>query len=199
MAKKLSLLIAAMAVLAFAVPAMASATAPLTESNGTVVVPVGSGITGTSTNAKTKTSLGTLSCKKVELMGKVTVNEESTKGPKAEGGAGEEEFTGSECEVEGVSVPVKKIKLTNLKTGSGLGLTTGTGTATFSFTALIGSFDCVFTGTNVPFTYSTTTMTNSIKFTNASLTGSPAACGTGTFSGDFELFTTGTNTKIEVT
>jgi hypothetical protein len=199
MAKKSSLLVAAMAVLAFAVPAMASAAAPLSETGGTVVVPVGSGITLTSTNMRTKTSLGTFGCKKVELMGKVTLNEESAKGPKAEGSSSEE-FTGSECELEGVSVPVKNIKLTNLKTGSGLGLTTGTGTASFSYTALFPpSVDCVYTATNQPFTYSTTAMTNSIKFTNVSLIGSPAACGNATFSADFALTTTGTTTPIAIT
>jgi len=62
MTKKLSPLIAAVAVVAFAVPAVANA-GNLTERAG-VPVWFGGIVTGTSTNAITETSLGSLSCKK---------------------------------------------------------------------------------------------------------------------------------------
>jgi hypothetical protein len=56
MAKKLSMLLAAVAVLAFAVPAIASAAPSITSSEG-VLASVGSVVSGSSTNAVTKTSV----------------------------------------------------------------------------------------------------------------------------------------------
>jgi hypothetical protein len=198
MAKKLTLLIAAVAVLAFMVPAMASAAAPLTESGGTVVVPVGSAIIATSTNVRINTSLGTLSCKKVVFKNNVSANEVTGGKTRAEA-TSLETFTAQECEVEGIKAPVEKLRVPNLQTGTALGLPTGNGTATISFTALLpGPLDCLYTGTNVPFHYLTTTLTNSIKFFSVALTGSPTACGSATFSGEFALTTREDGKAVEI-
>ncbi len=78
MAKKLSLLMAAVAVLAFAVPAFANA-APAVTSAKNVLAKSGSGTTGstlvaTSSNVQTESSLGLLKCEKVVVTAWLTEN-----------------------------------------------------------------------------------------------------------------------------
>ena len=197
MAKKLSLLLAAVAVLAIAIPAMANAAVPLTS--GGAKVEIGTAITGTSTNAKTETGIGLLTCKSVVLKGTVTKNE-AVAGETLAEGAGSGEFTGSECEVEGTKEPVEKITLTNIKTGTKAGFTTGNGSASFSFQATLPVVGvCKFTGTNVPGTYSTTEMTNKLTITKGSLSASPSACGPARLTGDFFLTKTTGGAKVEIT
>lgn len=190
MAKKLSLLLAAVAVLAFAIPTVAGAA---TLESGGSVVPVGTKITGKSTNAVTQTGLGKLSCKEVVLLGKVTTNSGGTVE-----GVGTGEATGTTCNVEGTAVEVTNIVLSNIKSNATTG--TGKGTASFSFKStlpVVGA--CTFTGTNAPGTYSTTTMTNILKIEKATLTASPSACGPANLSGEFALTLTEGGAKAEIT
>jgi hypothetical protein len=185
MIKKLTLLATAIAVLAFAVPAMASAAPSLTMPAKTLVpanVMSGnpnSNITGTSVNAKTTTSLGTLTCAKVTLNGTVTENTgSSVKGVGT--GAG----TTTTCKIEGESINITDVTLAEIKS-----TVSGAGSASFSFQAdlpVVGT--CTYTGTNAPFTY--VSGSSVITFNKATLTASPSACGTAALDGEFSFETT---------
>jgi hypothetical protein len=198
MAKKLSVLLAVVGVLAFAIPAVAGANPPLTEFGGSAVVPVGSAATATSANLTLDSAVGTVSCKNFVIKGKVTKNEQ-TSGTAAEStGNGETAATG--CATEGTPITITKIVLASLKTGTTLGFATGTGAASISFTLTVPALGaCKVTGTNVPVTYSTTTMTNKFTFTNATLAVSPTSCGPITLSADFLTTTTSSGGEIEIT
>jgi hypothetical protein len=178
MAKKLTLLATAIAVLAFAaVPAFASAAKLEMTATGGGAVPVGTPITGISTDAITETSLGTLSCKEVVLNGEVTKNEATV----AEG-VGTSSST-TECFVEKEPINITDVTLINLKSAA-----SGSGTASFSFVAdLPASLTCTYTGTNAAFTY--TPGGSVLAFSKAKLTASPTACGTAKLTGHFSLAT----------
>jgi hypothetical protein len=186
MVKKLTLLAAAVAVLALAVPAFASATV-LTMPSETKV-PTGTLIKGVSTDTVTTTPLGELTCESVEVQGTVTVNNGTT----VEGtGNGTSKTANCFVEPEHEPLTVEKISLTNLKSS-----VTGQGTASFSFVAqLPGELECKFSGT-VPGTF--VEGTGTLNLTGHGLVGSPTICGTEkevTFKGDFPL-TTGDGTGV---
>jgi hypothetical protein len=183
MAKKISLLLAAIAVIAFAVPAMASATTGLTSPAGTLV-PVNTAIRGTNvgTPIVTSSKFGELKCSTVELNGKITKNN-ATEGAE---GVGSGTSTASSCTLPGGgSFKVKNIELTSVKSPAS---TPEEGTASFKFTAFELPQECTFTATNDKATY--VANTDSLKLEKAALTVTGTNCGTATFDGTFTLETT---------
>jgi hypothetical protein len=177
MAKKFSLLMAAVAVLAFAIPAMASA-GTVTSSAG-VLAPVGTVITGTSSNTETtNTKFGTLKCANVTVKGKLTENSGGKVAAKTEG-------VGSTKECK---VGTKELTITDPTLLSLSSTAAGSGTVGLTFEATVPAIGtCHFAGTAVPFTY--TAGSDSIHVAGK-LTATPAACGTGTgaeIHGDFTL------------
>jgi hypothetical protein len=187
MAKKFSLLLAAIAVVAFAVPTFASA-AELTD--GGAALPVGSELTGTSTDAETETPLGTLTCGKVTVGGRVTQN---SGGTVAGVGNGESSTTSCVIDPEKQGITIENIQLTGISATSPT-----SGSASFSFKANVPGLPegCVFSGT-VPGTCSSGTDTLFVNGTG--LEGTPSICGENgevTFRGHFALTTKGTSTPI---
>jgi hypothetical protein len=186
MVKKLTLLAAAIAVVAFAIPAAASAAPSVTSSAG-VLAPVGTVITGTSSNTKTQTELGLLTCTNVTVTGKITKNS----GTSVEAVSNGKEGTTKGCEVEGSALTITDPTLINLTS------TVDTkGSVTLTFIADLLGISCHFSGT-VPFTYKDPTDTINVASTSSpALTGSPAICGNASsFKGDFTL-TIGTTPVI---
>lgn len=185
MAKKLSLLMASLAIVACIAPAIADAS-KLTEPVGTLVS-IGQLLEATSNNSIMETSLGKLSCEQVTNTAEVTVNNGSTF--KA---IGKGVNTASTCFVGGT----KAITVTDVTISEIHSATAGTGTISLTFEADLpgGITVCHFASPNLPFTY--TSGTDSIKFTKADLKATPAACEPGTVSGDFTLETDGTNTAV---
>jgi hypothetical protein len=192
MAKKLSLLIAAIAVLAFAVPSLASA-AEATIPAGTRA-PVGTEITGTGTSVTLNSAtLGNITCATLTLNGKITKNDGTT----VEGSGETSSPTQTGCN-NGAERPVTvtKVVLTKLA-ASGTG--TGTKAATVSFTATVdlpAGVVCNFTGTNVAGSY--TSGTNVLKFASATGITSTGGCSTAKLSAEFALEKTGTTTALIV-
>jgi hypothetical protein len=197
MAKKLSLLLAATAVLAFAVPAFAHAETGLTMPEGTLITP-GTIITGTNildpaTGTKqvitTSARLSSITCESVMVAAKLTVNS-STEVKAGEAGAFEQ--TASICFRGGrAEVKVFGIQLNELQTKGG-----GTGKVSLSYKVEItpGGTVCTFTGTNDVFTY--TPGSDTITIENGALSVTPAACGSAALDGSFTLSTKGTTEPV---
>lgn len=192
MVKKFSLFMAAVAVLAFAIPALASASPTATGVDGKSL-PVGTEITATAittgvhgTPKLTSTILGTIECATLDITGTLTVNSGGTVTGNS-GGA----FTSTTCTNKGNPVSVTSIVVNDL-------VTTVSGKATVHFTSVIdvAGLTCTFTGTNIPGTY--TLGTDILTFNKAAtVDGSPAGCGNATFDGEFtlEYYTPGTSPK----
>jgi hypothetical protein len=175
MAKKLSLLLAAVAVLAFAIPSMASASA---LTSGGKLVATGTAITGTgSTVVLQSSTLGKIECASLVLKGTVTKNDGTT----VEGSGNTENPKTENCKNGANTVVVTGVNLTNLASTG----TTHTGTASFTAKVDVGAeLVCSFVGTKVPFTY--TSGGSSIVFKEgAGVSG--GACGTAKLSGSFLL------------
>lgn len=186
MAKKFSLLLAAVAVLAFAIPSMASAT-KATLPAGTLA-PVGTSIVGTGTDVTLKSSLlGTITCSTLNLNGSITKNN----GTVVEGSGATSAPTQSGCKNGTKSVNVTSVVLTKLFSEK-----ESKGTASFEATVDVGSeLVCKFTGTNVAGTF--TSGTNVLKFSGATgVTASPASCGTSTLTAEFALEKSGTSESL---
>jgi hypothetical protein len=183
MAKKFSLLLAALALLAFAVPTMASA-AKLTE-GGKLVEP-GTAILGTGSNVELNSNLlGSIICEKITLKGTVTKNN----GTEVEGSGENKEPGTTNCK-NGVK-PVK-VTSVNLKKLFVKSATEATGS--FETTIDIGKepetvIECTFTGENIPGSFVNETDTVSFNTTTFSVKGS-AACGNAKLKGSFTLETT---------
>jgi len=179
MAKKLSLLLAAIAVVAFAVPAFASAAPAVTE--GGALVEPGALIQGTNIGAvTTETSLGKLSCNTVTLTGELTNNSGSTVR-----GIGVGQGSASTCNVGGKSITITDITLGELHSA-----TVGSGTINVTFVAdLPNNVTCHFESPNMPFTY--TSGGDVVKVVKGDLKGTPAACEPGLLSGEFTIETDG--------
>lgn len=173
MAKKFSLLLAAIAVVAFAVPAFASAAPEVTV--GGARAPLGTEINGTSNNTITKTSIGNLTCATVEISGEITANTGSTVAGVASGPA-----STATCFYKGTT-PITIDDPTLLSLHSG---TAGSGTVGLTFEATLPSLTCHYSGTAVPFTYSSGG--NSLNLKGA-LKASPAGCGTATIEGTYTV------------
>ena len=188
MTKKLSLFMATVAIVAFAIPTFASANVGLTEPKGTLIKE-GSLVEFTSTNWVTKTSLGNLTCKLVTITAKVTANTKTTVDLSDAGTS-----TTSECFIGGT----KPITFTNITITTIHATTTNKGTIDLHFeTDLPNNVVCKFTATAMPFTWVSDTDVISIK--EGDLVGTPAACEPGTVNADFTIETDGTNTPVLLT
>jgi hypothetical protein len=177
MAKKLSLMLAAVAALAFAIPSIASAS-EATLPAGTRA-PVGTVIVGTGSDIILQSSLlGKITCSTLNLNGEITVNNGTT----VEGKGENVSPTQTGCVNGSKAVTVTEVEITRLFSN-----TSGTGSVSFTSKVDIGSeLKCTFTGTNVDFTY--TSGTDTITFTNAAgVTGTPGACGTAKLTASFTL------------
>lgn len=185
MAKKFSLILAAVAVLAIAVPALASAS-KATLPAGTLA-PIGTQITGTGTSIIFQSNLlGPISCEKLNLNGSITVNNGTT----VEGSGSNTNPTQAGCKNGTREVKITSVELTSVKS-----TVAGSGTASFIIHWDTGTLTCTFTGTSVPYTYALGG--NVLSFSSASgITGSPASCGTMKLSGSFALEQAGTENKL---
>jgi hypothetical protein len=180
MVKKLSLLLAAVAVLAFAVPAMASAHA-VTSKAGTLA-PKGTIITGTGSDVTlTSSVLGTITCTSLTLTGEITENN----GTNVTGKGTSNNPPATGCTNNGNPVTVTSVAISRLA---------AEGTETnASFVATIDikkpseTLECTFTGTKVPFTY--TVGGNSLVFKNAEGGGilGTKGCGSATLTASFAI------------
>jgi hypothetical protein len=188
MAKKLSLMLAAVAVLAFAVPSIASAS-EATLPAGTRA-PVGTKIVGTGTDVILQSSLlGKITCSTLNLNGEITKNDGTT----VEGSGANVSPTQSGCVNGEKAVNVTEVEVTKLfstTTENEKHEKVLTSTASFVAHVDVGpELKCVFTGTNVPFTF--TSGTDTITFTSAAgVVGVPAACGTAKLTASFTLEST---------
>jgi hypothetical protein len=185
MFKKLTLLLAAVAVVAFAVPSLASAS-KATIPAGTLA-PVGTAITTTGSDIVQKSStLGALTCATLTLNGKITKNDGTTL---------EASGSNSNPAQSGCVNGTKSIIFTTFEITKLVSTTSGSGTMSYTAKEDIGTVECTFIGTSVPFTY--TVGGSAIVFSEAGgITSSPAACGTMKLSGQFKLEKTGTSTAL---
>jgi hypothetical protein len=173
-----ALLLAAVSVVALAVPAMAGA--HKVTSKAGVLAPVGTVLTLTGNDITFFSSLlGTTTCQTVTLHLYLTVND----GTNVTGSGVTKAPATSGCTNGTKPVTVTEVNIAQFKAE-------GTGTSmSFVWTEDIGSpetIECTFTGTSVPFTY--TAGSDSIVFTKAGpIVGSPKGCGNSTLSGTFTL------------
>lgn len=177
---KVTSLLAAVAVIAFAAPAVASASSGLTE-KGTLV-PVGSTITGTNVGSITTTS-ETLDDTVCDTM---TFKTELNQNSAATGFTALGTPTGSMsgCVWNGMAVKATNVAVVSLSSPSS---SSGTGKASFSYEIDYPKLTCKYTASGVSFTY--TAGTDVINFSDAALTVSPAGCGPTTFDGTITLST----------
>jgi hypothetical protein len=181
MVKKLSLQLAAVAVLAFAVPSAASATA-VTFPAGTLLKP-GSELEATGTDViLTSSTLGSITCGQLNL--DVTITENN--GTVVKGSGSAQKPTQGGCEDEGEPVTVTLVTLKEIFSN-----TSEKGTASFEATVDIGNpvtVTCKVVGTAVPFTF--VTGGDKIVFTKAGNV-TAAGCGTVKLDGTFTMETAG--------
>jgi hypothetical protein len=185
-AKKLSLLLAAVAVLAFAVPAFASASTGLTESGS--LVAVGTEVLGTNNGVITTTSskTGNINCEEVKVYGKILANSAAEVRANNTGTANTS-FATKCSNTNGATVEVSEIKLNELKTTGG-----GVGTASISFKIKLGSLTCSYTTTTGSGTYVPGASPAEITISEQALSVTPIACGTtAKLDGKFKLSTVG--------
>jgi hypothetical protein len=189
MMKKLSLLLAAIAALAFAAPTLASASTGLTENGG--LVAVGSRVTGTNIGAVTITSaiFGNITCGEMMLEGEVKKNGAAVG---VEVGAAGANSMGN-CAAAGMAVEATSVTFTNLTSTAA---EAGTGKASLSWKIDLPAVTCKFTAEAAPFTY--VANGDVIKFAKAPLAVAPAAaCGVATLDAEFTL-STPNNVKFEI-
>jgi len=175
MPKKFGPLATAIAVLAFAVPALASASTGVKQ-GGSLLSP-GTVLEGVSTNTTMTTTLGTLKC------ASVSVSAELSKNNAAEGfeAVGNGETSTSTCVLGSTSFTVKNIILNKLTSGPS---ESGKGKVIFSFEMLLSSsLTCKYATTGASFTYPVEG--SNLRLTNVPLTATPAACGEAKLSGLF--------------
>jgi hypothetical protein len=193
MLKKFTLLLAAMAVLAFAVPAFASATTGLTESGK--LVEVGKKVEATNIGAVLLTSakLGTITCDEVTLTGTVATNTAAT--VRVTGDAGKS-FAKLCMKNDGTAVTVKNIVLTEIHTEGKIkeedkeapGKFIKEGKFVVNFELEVGGLTCKFTTAGSAGHY--TEGTDVITTEEGKLSASPIACGTtATLDGKFTIKT----------
>jgi hypothetical protein len=178
MVKKLSLLMAAMAVLAFAVPALASAKPVVTKSAG-VLANTGEKFTGTGSDVILNSStLSEITCNKLNLVGTLSKNNTS----EGVAGASNGEFTAAECRNRTGVFNFTAFRRTSITaTGSPAANSV---LASFEATVDVGATECKFTGTNIAGTFAAGK--NTITFTGASGV-KGGGCGTATLTGTFAL------------
>jgi hypothetical protein len=179
MTKRLTLFSMALgSVAAFAIPTTANASPVLTMPAGTPVK-VGSQIAGISTNAVTKTSLGTITCEKVNITAKVAGNSGTEI---LVVGVGEGVSTGCKLGTTGIT-------LTHITFAELVSSTSTTGGSLFGFTADLPGLTCRYSSKTGSTPTSWVLGGSSIHLAGE-LTVTPAACGIASFSGDFSLVTT---------
>ncbi len=177
MARKFSLFLAAVAVAAFAAPALASA-APEITING-VRAPTGSQISGSSTNTVWKTEFGDFTCGTVAFSGEITANTGSTMAAK-----GTAPMTASSCFFKGTTpFSVEDATLLSLHSA-----TAGKGTVSLTYRAVETGLTCHYSNTALPFTYPASRNTLTIK---GELTASPAECGNTSIESTFTISSPG--------
>jgi hypothetical protein len=166
-------LIVVLACITSSAASASSATSPA----GTLT-PVGTRFTTTGSDLIMQSSLlGTITCSILNLNGEITKNS----GGVVEGSGANSSPTQSGCKNGEKAVTITSFEISKFFTS-----TAGSGTWTFKMVTDISSLSCTYTGTSVPFTY--TTGTNVMNFSSASgVTGSPASCGTTKISGTFAL------------
>jgi hypothetical protein len=176
MVKKLGLLLVVAAALSLAVSATASAS-KVTQPAG-VLVPVGTIITATGNDVTfTSSTLGATTCKKLTLKLTLTKNDGTT----VEGSGNNANPAQEGCVNGTKSVITTSFNVSNLTSTS-----PGSGTMSFVVTEDIGTLECTYTGTKVPFTY--VVGSDVITFNNAAgIVGTPAACGTAKLDATFTL------------
>lgn len=162
MNRKLATFLAAVAVLAFALPASASANTPtLFDHAGKVAV--GAKILMTSTNWTVQTALGLTKCSKVSITGTVTNNGGGTVRGIGQGSSG------SPCLVNGNPYSLTDLTVLEFHTAAA-----GSGTLALTFKKEVSGILCHFTSAGVPFTYTAGVTNDTIQITNGNLTGTPA-------------------------
>jgi hypothetical protein len=144
------------------------------------VAPVGTRFTTTGSDFIMQSNLlGTITCSTLNLNGEITKNS---------GGLVEGSGVNTSPEQSGCKTGEKAVTITSFEISKFLTSTSGKGTWSFAMKTDIASLGCIYTGTNVPFTY--TSGTNVMQFAAATATGivgSPASCGTTKFQGSFVL------------
>jgi hypothetical protein len=187
MFKRFSVLLAATAVLAAAVPAMASASSLTAPAGSLVGVP--NTITATGSDVIiTSNLLGAITCEVLNVKASLSKNNGSTWIA-----AGVSELPGQNNCKNGANPD--KVEITAMQVTELTSTTAGTGTMSFTTSLDIdkpsGSISCTYTGTKVPFTYTSGEMGANkgvITFTNAAgITGAPTSCGTAKLDGKFTL------------
>jgi hypothetical protein len=173
MARKLSLFFTALAIAAFAAPALASA-APEITVNGTRA-PIGTTLNGKSTNTTWKTELGNFTCGTVSFVSQVTANTGTTMAAK-----GTSPMTTSSCFFKGTTAfTIDDATLLSLHSA-----TSGKGTVSLTYTATAFGLTCHYSNTALPFTYPVLGNTVTIA---GELTASPAECGNTSIESTFML------------
>lgn len=186
MAKKLSMVAAAIAVVAFVVPTVASAT---TLTIGGKIATKGQSLTGTSTNMTWLWPFGEYACEEVELPGTVAAyTEEGT--VNAEFGKWSSGGSTSVCFIkpQNEEILISDLTLTKFHSEGN----EGTGTASLEYDALFpGELHCHYSGT-LPATF--VDGSNAIHLEGYGLAGSPGICGENGetyLSADFKLSSIG--------
>src|SRR5882757_8371277 len=185
MFKKLSLLLAAVAVVAFAAPAIASAAPAVTMPAGTLL-PKGTKIKGKSTNFVVNTSLGNLTCESVAFEAELTENTGTQFA-----GVGVGEGTTSVCKLNGTT----SIQFTDFTLVSFTSGIIGTIFTKVTFKVdLPGGIVCHYLSPSGPgLLVSYLTGTAIWRIVAASLLSTPAACGSSEsskMSGEFSMTNT---------
>lgn len=175
MGKKLSLLVAAAAVLLVALPGAAAAST-LTSKSG-VVAPVNTILEGTSLSPVkiTSTLLGTIECQSLDTEGVLTKNS-----------GGTFEIQGSFFAAAGCTNNGKAATVTTFEVKKLASSTSGSGSLNFESKIDVAGLTCNFIATSVPFSY--IGGSGQITFTKAgTVDASPATCGTATFDAAFVI------------
>lgn len=162
MGRRLTLLAIMASLATLAAPALAAAAPAITRPAG-ILVPKEFEITGTSTNTKVKTPLGTIGCGKFTTH---AVIEENT-GTKVRSGAGPA-GTATECSLSGMAVQVTKLQLRDL-----ISLVAGSGSVSLTFEVDLPLLTCHFEGDAIPFTYAAGGAAIQV---NGALLAKPMAC-----------------------
>jgi hypothetical protein len=192
MVKKLSLVLAAVAVLAFAVPAFASATTGLTMEGALgTLIPTGKKVEFVNVGniVLTSTKTGNITCEEMTVTGEVTTN--TTKKVVVTGKEFSANNKAAKCHLEnGTAVTVPSIELEKVETeGKEVAGTEGKDfTFIVAFKPTIGTLTCTYTTTTGTGHY--IAGTDVLTTERAALTVTPAACGTTTtLDGKFTLQT----------
>lgn len=178
MARKLCLLLAAVAVAAVVLPASVSAAPALTDGKGNLLK-IGTQITASSTNMVTKTSLGTITCTEAEAFTVLTENSGSLLEAV---GFGEGVTFG--CKLGTTSIKITDFTMEELDTFL---FTSGKGTIALTFEADLPGVTCHFDSHLKPLPFTYKAGSNVLEVPSAEILGSPEACGVSTFSATFTL------------